>query len=100
MTAADLQDYVGASSLDGSLVEACWEEATALVARYVGTSVVPAVIVRRACLEVGAELFARRGAPSGISQFQDDGGASIRLARDPMTGAYTILAPFVGPGIA
>jgi hypothetical protein len=91
---------VGASPLDGSLVEQCWAEAEALVVRYVGTSVVPAVIIQRACLEVGAELFARRGAPSGISQFQDQAGGSIRLARDPMTGAYTILQPFVGPGIA
>jgi hypothetical protein len=101
MTAADLQDFIGgASTLDAPVVEACWDEASALVSRFVGASDVPAVIVRRATLEVGAELFARRSAPSGISQFQDATGGSIRLARDPMTGAYPILTPFVGMGIA
>ena len=64
-------------------------------------SPLPLPIVNRAILEVGAELFHRRQAPSGISQFATpDGSSAVRVARDPMIAARDMLAPFVGRGVA
>lgn len=100
MTAADLATYVGASDASSAFVDDCWDEAAALVARYVGQVEVPAVIIKRATIEVGSELFHRKQAPNGIAQFASpDGGAAVRVARDPMVAAYPLLSPYVGLGI-
>jgi hypothetical protein len=57
--------------------------------------------VTRAILECGSELFYRRNAPSGITQFATpDGQSAVRVARDPMVGAYPILAPYMAAGFA
>jgi len=100
MSSTDLKDYVGASDLDEFFVETCFEEATALVDSYVGNATVPAAVLSRAILEVGSELFHRRSAPNGVAQFTTFDGSAIRIARDPMVGAYPILKRFVGFGIA
>lgn len=100
MTAAALRTYVNCSENQMPYVESCWDEATALVLNYVGGATVPASVVERACLECGSELFHRKSAPNGITQFAGLDGAAIRVSRDPMIGAYAILRPFVGPGIA
>lgn len=106
MTAADLLAYVASdgpapSQSEEAYAGACWAQAAELVTRHVGIAEVPAAILDRATLEVGAELFHRRSAPNGISQFASpDTGAAIRVARDPMVAAYPLLAPFVGRGIA
>lgn len=99
-SAADLQAYVNANSSDEAFVTTCLAEATALVQAYVGTAVVPPVVLDRAVLEVGSELFHRRQAPSGVAQFAALDGAPIRVARDPMVGAYPLLARYVGGGFA
>lgn len=101
MSAENLSEYVGASSTDADFVAECWATATSLIARHVGIAEVPAGIIARATLEVGSELFHRRQAPNGIAQFATpDGGAAIRVARDPMVGARPLLAPFLPLGIA
>lgn len=102
MTAADLKDYVRATSADDdSFAAQCWEEAVELVGRYVGSATVPQTVLERAHLEVGSELFHRRNAPNGISQFATlDGSSAVRVARDPMVGAYPLLARYVGGGFA
>lgn len=100
MTAADLKAYVGASTTD-AFVETCWVEAEELVTQYVGpTTFVPEPVLRRACLEVGSELYHRREAPNGVAQFATLDSAPIRVARDPMVGAYPILNRFTGGGFA
>lgn len=98
--AVSLSDYVGAGVDQTALVSACSEEAAALVARYIGTATVPNAVKDRAELEVGSELFHRQSAPNGIAQFQTLDASPVRVARDPMVGAYPLLAPFVGLGIA
>ena len=101
VTAADLTAYVGAQPTDGAFVAACWSEAEALVSAYVGTAKVPSEVLSRASLEVGSELFHRRSAPNGVAQFGTlDGAAPIRVARDPMVGAYPLLARYVSGGFA
>lgn len=96
-----LKDYVGATHPDDAFVEACWDEATALVTKFVGTATVNADVLTRAYVECGSELFHRRSAPNGVAQFATlDGGSAIRVARDPMIASYPILIPWVGQGIA
>ncbi len=97
---AKLRRYVGAGAESTELLTDCWTEAAELVARHVRELVVPEAIVQRAVLDTASELFHRRNAPSGIMQVPTDvGAAPVRLARDPMQGAYAILAPWVGLGI-
>lgn len=100
-TAADLREYVGASTHDDAFIKSCVETAEALVTAYVGNTEIPAAILNRAVLEAGSELFHRRQAPNGIAQFANaDGTPGIRVARDPMVAARPILAPFLPLGFA
>jgi hypothetical protein len=102
----DLKSYVQSSaqgqtwSGDDAFLEQCWEEAAELVTKHVGAASVPDAIFFRATLEVGSELYNRRAAPNGIVQFADFNAPAIRIARDPMVGAYPLLRPYMGPGIA
>lgn len=100
MDKEDLKDYVGASGADDDYIESCWDNATELVDQFIGDSSVPDDVYDRACLEVGSELFHRRQAPNGVAQFQTLEGAPVRVARNPMLGAYPLLQPYVGLGVA
>jgi hypothetical protein len=96
-----LKTYVGAPNTDDTFVADCWDEAVALVTKFVGTATVNADVLNRAYIECGSELFHRRSAPNGVAQFATlDGGSAVRVARDPMIAAYPILVPWVGQGIA
>ncbi len=92
----NLAKYVGTpvAGPDDVFVKACWDEAELLVAKYVGTLTVPAAIILRAKLECGSELFHRRSAPNGISQFAGFDGAPMRVARDPMGSARPLIDPY------
>lgn len=100
MSAEVLAQYVGANAGDSAFVASCWAEAEALVAAFVGEADIPSAVLDRATLETGSELFHRRQAPNGVMQFQTLDGSAIRVARDPMTPAYPLLVPYVGPGVA
>lgn len=101
MTWEDLKAYVNAPAADDELVEANWDEASELIDVFVGTTTVPATIIDRARIVVGAELYGQRAAPNGIAQFATfDGNNAIRVARDPMTGAYPLLGRYVPLGLA
>ena len=97
----DLKAYVGAPASDDAFVADCWTEASALVAKFVGTATVNADVLNRAKIECGSELYHRRSAPNGVAQFATlDGGSAVRVARDPLIAAYPILVAWVGQGIA
>jgi hypothetical protein len=102
MTAADLREFVGAPTSDEDFIADCWDEATLLVTRACGAVVVdvPAAILKRAKLECGSELYHRRSAPLGISQFASADGSAIRVSRDPMIGAIKVLQPWLPLGVA
>ena len=87
----DLKAYVGASANDDAYVEECWDTAKDLVANYIVSAKVPVGVLKRCYLEVGSELFHRRSAPMGISQYSAYDGAPIRIARDPLAGVYPLL---------
>lgn len=99
----DLAKYVGTpvGGTDDDFVHQCWDEAHKLVDTYIGETVVPAEIIKRAKLECGSELYHRRSAPNGISQFAGFDGAPMRVARDPMVSARPLIDPYrTNPGFA
>ena len=87
----DLKAYVGSSDIDDTFVEECWDTARDLIASYVQSVTVPPHVLKRYYLEVGSELYHRRGAPMGVSQYATYDGAPIRIARDPLVGVYPLL---------
>lgn len=105
VSVSELQAYVGASDADSALLSTCLETSNALIDNFVGSPDNPiyleaAPIVNLAILQVAAELFQRRAAPNGITQFATiDGSAGMRVARDPMQSVYPLLRPWVGLGI-
>lgn len=105
--AVRLAEYVapgtssGATAQDSAFLGECLAEATALVAAAIGAvQTVPTAASERATLEVASELFHRRAAPNGITQFATTEGSPIRVARDPMVAARPILAPYLPLGFA
>lgn len=98
MTYQLLKTFVGASDADDAYVEQCWDEAVAHVSTFVGTHDIPSAVLTRCYVEAGSELFHRRSAPMGVSQFASFDGSAIRVARDPLQGVYPLLRPYVGLG--
>lgn len=99
---ATLAGYVQAMPADAYVVK-CANEATTMVGRVVsqaGPEVVPADVVARAVLEVGAELFHRRQSRNGIAGMDGTDFAPMRIARDPMKAAMPYLQPYLGPAVA
>lgn len=94
-----LSDHVSALDDDGDYVQSCWNEAVALVDRKVGSDSVPEPILQRAYIEVGADMYWRRGVRNGIIGMQGD-GSPMRISRDPMMTAESILRPFLSAGFA
>ena len=99
VTVEDLREFVGASVSDTDFVQICLNTAVSLVESYVGASDVPTDVLDNCYLQVGSELFHRRNAPSGISQFASFDGTAMRVARDPMTSTYPILNRYVLGGV-
>jgi hypothetical protein len=87
----DLKNYVGASDNDDAYVQECWNIARDLIASYIQSTVIPPQVLRRAYMEAGSELYHRRNAPMGISQYATYDGNPIRIARDPLIGVYPLL---------
>lgn len=87
---------------DDAFVIACFEQAAAMVGAYIGTQTlrVPVSIMERAALEVGKELYDRRGTKNGIAQFAALDGQAVRIGRDPMAPAYPLLNRFLVVGFA
>lgn len=83
-------------AVDEGFVRACAAEARRLVGQLIGTATgVPAEIRNRAIIEAGSELFHKRQAPNGISQYADAAGTPLRVAKDPMNVARVIVQPFL-----
>jgi len=79
----------------------CVEEAEEMISDHTTGATVPPKTRRRAVMEVSADLYYRRKTRNGVADFDGmENAAPVRVARDPMTAAYPILRPYVGPGIA
>lgn len=95
---ADLQAYIGTEET-GEFIEECLDAGKALVNNYIGEGEVPSHIRYQAELIASSELFHRRSAPNGISQFASMDGQPVRMGKDPMTAVYPLLLPFLGYGV-
>lgn len=104
-----LNSYVrsGAHSLstaDSAFLDECLDQAVAMVDNECGTAVdrVPLAVLHGCYIDCASELYQRRSAPQGVTQFASpDGGVSaVRTSRDPLGGVRQRLAPFIGGGFA
>ncbi|WP_114856467.1 hypothetical protein [Brachybacterium sp. YJGR34] len=102
MPTVDLQHYVRASQHDSAFVTECETRAAQLVADKVGTATVPPAVLSTAILEVAANLYQRRQSSIGTQSFGDPEtlGNPMRPALDPLTPAWPLLRPYLGPGLA
>lgn len=91
-------EYQG-SPAESATIAQCAHDAAMLTGSYIGSLAVPQEVANYAATEVARELHTRLGAPGGVlSSFAE--AAPVRLARDPLTAAYPILAPYLGGGFA
>lgn len=102
MPDVDLATYVRASSHDAAFVQETKERAAQLVSTKVGTVAVPESVLSAAILEVGANLFQRRVSMIGATGYGDPETSvpGMRPALDPITPAWPMLRPYLGPGLA
>ena len=104
--AESLASYVKATTeQDLAFVTDCAEQATAMVDQFITDNgrdgvTLPPVIKARAVLEVGAELYFRRGARLGIAGLEGAEATPMRISRDPMRAAYDLLTPYTKPALA
>lgn len=98
VTLQEFKDYVGTKDTS-DFPELCLDGGNALVGRLIGDNdTVPADIHKQAILIASSELFHRRSAPNGISQFADASGQAVRVGKDPLSAVYPLVLPFIGFG--
>ena len=95
VTLQQFKDYVGTKDAS-DFPQLCLTSGHQLVTNKVKGYAVPAQVHDQAVLMVASELFHRRSAPNGITQFADFGGNAVRLGKDPMAPAYALLLPYIG----
>ena len=92
----EFRAYVGTDEVSDFVTESL-AAGLALVERYIGTvTTVPAVLKDQATLIAASELFHRRQAPNGVSQFASMDGTPVRVAKDPLNAVYPLLNAYVG----
>lgn len=106
VSAGQLSTYVGDGGAAPEYVAESLAEAASMVAGHIKPENVraapPPHVVRRAVLEVGAELYHRRTSRNGVVGLDagPDNFAPLRITRDPMKACYDILRPYMKAAIA
>lgn len=102
MPEVDLANYVRASDRDKGFVRETEARAAQLISDKVGAADVPESVLSAAILEVAANLYQRRVSSIGTTSYGDPEtmGNPMRPALDPMTPAWPLLRPYLGPGLA
>lgn len=99
VTLQEFKDYVGTKDAS-DFPELCLDAGNAHVGRLIGDNdTVPVDIHKQAILITASELFHRRSAPNGISQFADATGQAVRVGKDPLSAVYPLLLPYLGFGV-
>ncbi len=100
VTLQEFKDYVGTKD-SSDFPESCLDAGNALVGALIGTvDTVPNEVHRQCILIAASEIFHRRSAPNGISQFADGSGQAVRVGRDPLYAVYPLLIPYsLGYGV-
>jgi hypothetical protein len=99
----DLSWYVQAVGEEVPFAASSQAEATQMVTDFIGGSSnpygVPDVVVARAVLEVGADLYYRKASRNGVVQLDGVEPQLFRLNRDPMAAAYPLLRRYLVLGL-
>jgi hypothetical protein len=99
VTLTEFKDYVGTKD-SSDFPQECLTAGEALITRLIGeVTTVPTAIRDQAVYIASSELFHRRSAPNGISQFADATGNPVRVGRDPLSAVYPLLLPFIEYGL-
>lgn len=100
--ATDLSWYVDAIGEDAQFAAESKVDAAELVDNFVGATNpygVPAGVVARCILEVGADLYYRKASRNGIVGLEGADPQPFRLNRDPMAAAYPMLRQWIPVGL-
>jgi hypothetical protein len=101
--ATDLTWYVQAKNEDEDYARESEGVAQQLVEDFIGGAGnpfgVPADVVARAVLEVGADLYYRKASRNGVVQLAGVDPQIFRLNRDPMAAAYPLLRRYLVMGL-
>lgn len=93
---ADFARYVrgddGFTADDQPFAEKALEASERLILRYLSGGEPPEAVMDTARLELAKELYQRSKSIGGVRQIGED--QSTRMARDPMTAVYPMLAPW------
>lgn len=102
MPEVDLGTYVRSNGREANLVSELATAAATMVAKRIGSAEVPDAVLSQAILAVGANLYQKRTSATGTGSFNDAElvGNPMRPALDPMTQAWPLLSPYLGPAIA
>lgn len=99
----DLTWYVNALADDTDYAKESEVTAKQMVNDFIGGAVnpfgVPASVVARAVLEVGADLYYRKASRNGVVSLGGVDPQIFRLNRDPMTAAYPLLRRYLVMGL-
>lgn len=101
--ATDLAWYVAATGDDLPYAAESEVTATQMVTDFIGGAAnpfgVPRVVVARAVLEVGADLYYRKASRNGTVTLGGVEPQMFRLNRDPMAAAYPLLRRYLVMGL-
>ncbi|MBZ4486277.1 hypothetical protein [Microbacterium sp. cx-55] len=101
--ATALDWYVEAKGEDADYAKETEAVATQMVNDFIGGEAnpygVPAPVLARAVLEVGADLYYRKASRNGVVQLGGVDPQMFRLNRDPMVAAYPLLRPYLVMGL-
>lgn len=100
--ATTLEWYVDAQESDQPFAQESAEVAKQMVEDFIGAGnphMVPAGVVARAVLEVGADLYYRKASRNGVMTVTGVEPQMFRLHRDPMAAAYPLLRRYLVMGL-
>lgn len=101
--ATTLDWYVQALGDDTAYAAESAQVASQMVTDFIGGSSnpfgVPASVVARAVLEVGADLYYRKASRNGVASIEGVEPQIFRLNRDPMAAAYPLLRRYLVMGL-
>lgn len=98
----ELAEHLDEAPDDHHVVAAATEALDLVGKRFTTTELValPASVGSLATREAGAALYYRRTARNGITTFGSADVMPMRIAKDPLSTVYPIIAPYVAPGFA
>ncbi len=99
ITVAEVRTYCGAPMADDVFLTGLLAEAQALITAYIRDTRIPESVMDNCVTQVTRELWFRRDAPAGITQFASMDGVGLRVSTDPLISVYPLLDRYVQRGV-